>query len=68
MERFCPDAWLIESANPVFEGTTLLARGTKIKVVELCHGYLGYRHVVDALGLDLTQMNVQMADSITIFG
>jgi len=61
MERFCPDAWLIESANPVFEGTTLLARETKIKVVGLCHGHLGYRHVVDALELDPTQVNVQMA-------
>ena len=28
MERICPDAWLIMSGNPVFEGCTLLTRET----------------------------------------
>ena len=26
MERLCPDAWLIQSGNPVFDGCTLMTR------------------------------------------
>lgn len=34
MERICPDAWLIQSSNPVYDGVTLLTRETKVKVVD----------------------------------
>ena len=61
MEDLCPDAWLIETANPVFEGTTLLSRETKVKVVGVCHGHLAYGKLVDALNLDVKEVEVEMA-------
>ncbi|MFN8519701.1 MAG: alpha-glucosidase/alpha-galactosidase [Chloroflexota bacterium] len=52
MERLCPDAWLLQSGNPVFEGCTLMTRQTSIKVIGICHGYQDYRVVGRFLGLD----------------
>ncbi|WP_186446043.1 family 4 glycosyl hydrolase [Paenibacillus cremeus] len=52
VERICPNAWLIQSANPVFEGCTLMHRETKVKVLGLCHGHYGYQHIARVLGLD----------------
>ncbi|MGB3305591.1 MAG: hypothetical protein WBA63_05350 [Thermomicrobiales bacterium] len=52
MERICPDAWLVQSGNPVFEGCTLMTRKTGVKVVGLCHGHYGYRKIAQTLGLD----------------
>ncbi len=52
MERICPDAWLLQSGNPVFEGCTLMTRETGVKVVGLCHGHDGYRKIARVLGLD----------------
>lgn len=51
MERLCPDAWLLQVANPVFEGCTLVHRETNIRVVGLCHGINGFRTIADILGL-----------------
>ena len=59
MERICPDAWLIQSSNPVFDGCTLMTRETDIKVVGLCHGHHGYRFITDVLGLDLAHVECQ---------
>ena len=61
MEDLCPDAWLIETANPVFEGTTLIARETKINVVGVCHGHLGYQKIAGTLGLKLEDVHVEIA-------
>jgi alpha-galactosidase len=52
MEQICPDAWLIQSGNPVYEGCTLMTRETGIKVCGLCHGHYGVHHVAQTLGLD----------------
>ncbi|MCX7670363.1 MAG: alpha-glucosidase/alpha-galactosidase, partial [Anaerolineae bacterium] len=52
MERICPDAWLLQAGNPVFDGTTLMSRETSIKVCGLCHGHYGYRAIARFLGLD----------------
>jgi alpha-galactosidase len=52
MERLCPDAWLIQSGNPVFEGCTLMTRETSIKVLGLCHGHFGVYEMARVLGLD----------------
>jgi|DewCreStandDraft_1066081.scaffolds.fasta_scaffold00342_3 alpha-galactosidase len=52
MERICPNAWLIQSGNPVFDGCTLLTRETSIKVIGLCHGHYGYLDICKVLGLD----------------
>jgi alpha-galactosidase len=52
IERICPDAWLIQSANPVFTGSTMMIRETGVKVCGLCHGHYGYRSVAETIGLD----------------
>ncbi len=49
----CPDAWLINVANPVLAGTVLMGRKyPKLKFVSLCHGYLGVYEIINVLGLD----------------
>jgi alpha-galactosidase len=52
MEELCPEAWYIQSANPVFDGTTLLTRESDIRCVGLCHGYLGVYGLARTIGLD----------------
>ncbi len=52
MEQLCPDAWLIQAGNPVFDGTTLVTRETSINMVGLCHGHYGYRTIARTLGLE----------------
>jgi alpha-galactosidase len=52
MEALCPDAWLIQSGNPVFDGTTLMTRLTRTKIIGLCHGHYGYLEVARVLGLE----------------
>ena len=52
MECICPDAWILLAGNPVFDGTTLMARETGIKVCGLCHGHYGYREIARTIGLD----------------
>lgn len=59
IEDYSPDAWLLLLANPVFEGTTLLSRETKVKVIGLCHGHLGYQEMAEVLGLDLKNVEVE---------
>ena len=61
VEEICPDAWLIQAANPVFEGTTLMTRSTKAKVVGVCHGHSGYTDVLRTLGLRQEDVEVNMA-------
>ncbi|MBO9341864.1 MAG: alpha-glucosidase/alpha-galactosidase, partial [Roseiflexus sp.] len=59
MERICPNAWLIQSGNPVFEGCTLMTRETGIKVCGLCHGHYGVYAIAMTLGLDLHKITWQ---------
>lgn len=59
MEAICPDAWLIQSGNPVFDGTTLMTRQTKTKVIGLCHGHYGYLGICNVLGLDPAKVTWQ---------
>jgi alpha-galactosidase len=60
VERTCPNAWLLQIANPVFEGCTLIHRETNVQVVGLCHGHYGYRNVARVLGLELEHVSAQM--------
>jgi alpha-galactosidase len=60
MERICPNALLMQSANPVFEGCTAMHRETNINVLGLCHGHYGYRKVAQVLGLDPAHVSAQM--------
>src|SRR5215472_5532062 len=52
VERICPDAWVIQSGNPVFDGCTLMHRETNAKIIGLCHGHYGYLAMCVAMGLD----------------
>ncbi|MFZ4658017.1 MAG: alpha-glucosidase/alpha-galactosidase [Caldilineaceae bacterium] len=56
MEETCPDAWLIQSGNPVYEGCTLMTRETDIKVCGLCHGHYGVYEMARVLGLQINDM------------
>ena len=60
IKEICPNAWLLQSGNPVFEGCTLMHRAVGIKVIGLCHGHYGYKHVAQVLGLDLSEVTAQM--------
>ena len=51
IEAVCPDAWLIQSGNPVREGSPLITRYTNVKYIGLCHGHYGYRSIAAVLGL-----------------
>jgi alpha-galactosidase len=59
MQRICPNAWLIQLGNPVFEGCTLIARETDLKVCGLCHGYQGYREIASTIDIDPDQATWQ---------
>ena len=60
MEEICPDAWLLQASNPVFDGCTLMTRETKLKIVGLCHGHYGYRRIAQVLGLDVNKVTAEM--------
>jgi alpha-galactosidase len=60
IKEHAPNAWLIESANPVFEGCTLMYREFGIKVLGLCHGHYGYREIADVLGLAREHVTANM--------
>jgi alpha-galactosidase len=61
VEEICPDAWLLQAANPVFEGTTLISRETKAKVVGVCHGHFSYVDILKAIGLSRKDVDVTVA-------
>ena len=61
MEKICPDAWLIQSANPVFNCCTLVTRENSIKVCGLCHGHYGYREIAETVGIDPGRVTWQAA-------
>lgn len=59
IERICPNAWLIQSANPVFEGCSLMYRETKLNILGLCHGHYGYLEIAKVLGLEPEHVTAQ---------
>ena len=62
IEKLSPKAWLIQAANPVFEGTTLIRRMVpSVKVVGFCHGYHGVYKIAEALKLDVSKLDWQVA-------
>ena len=61
MENLSPNAWLLQAANPVFEGTTLISRTSKIKMVGFCHGHYAVNDMIDALGLEKEKVDWQVA-------
>jgi len=61
MEKLCPEAWLLQTANPVFEVTQLLTQTTRAKVIGFCHGFSGVFEVFRALGLEPQEVDWQVA-------
>lgn len=61
IEKLSPNAWYLQAANPVFEGTTLVTRTSSIKAVGFCHGHLALKEVFDTLGLEHNKVDWQVA-------
>jgi len=61
MEEICPNAWMMQTANPIFEVTTLLRRNSKIKVAGFCPGYHAVHHLMFAVGLSPAEVDFQVA-------
>ncbi|KLO22009.1 alpha-glucosidase [Marinitoga sp. 1197] len=61
MERFSPNAWLIQGANPVFEITTLISRESSIKIIGICHGHYGIEDIIKNLNIDKNKVSWQVA-------
>ena len=61
IEKICPDAWLIQTANPVFEITQLIKRLTNVKVVGFCHGVEGFFEILKALEIEEKNTDWQVA-------
>ncbi len=62
--KICPDAWLIQSGNPVFDGCTLMTRETGIQVCGLCHGHYGVYEIARTLGLKNPEQIVWQAPGL----
>lgn len=60
MEELCPEAWLVQTANPVFDGTNYLTRYTPVKAVGVCHGHFQAYRVAEIMGLDLEKVTAEM--------
>ena len=60
IESISPESTLIQSANPVFEGCTLMTRETKTRVIGLCHGHYGYHEIAKVLGLEIQDVEANM--------
>lgn len=60
VERISPNAWFMQVSNPVFEGTNLIARETRLKVAGFCHGAQGYKDIVRVLRLNPEDVEVQV--------
>ena len=51
MERFCPNAWLLQVANPIISGITLLGRRfPRLRAIGICHGYAAFYQIVEKMG------------------
>jgi len=60
IEAICPDAQLIETANPVFEGTNYITRYSKVKTVGVCHGHYCAFDMAEILGLEREHVTVEV--------
>ncbi len=59
MERLCPDAWYIQSSNPMTSGITLVNRAAPVRAVGLCHGINAVNHIARTIGLDPEKVSAQ---------
>ncbi len=61
VEDICPDAWMMQISNPVFDITTLIHRQRKVKVAGFCDGFVGIYRLMMALGLSPADVYFQVA-------
>lgn len=62
MQNICPDAYLLEVANPIYEVCTLLRREyPKIKTIGFCDEYIGIYPLMMTLGLSPAEVDFQVA-------
>ncbi len=60
--NICPNAYYIMVANPVQGGVTYLARKYKnAKIIGMCHGYTGVYRIIEAMGLDKSKLDFEIA-------
>jgi alpha-galactosidase/6-phospho-beta-glucosidase family protein len=59
IQRLCPDAWYIQSANPMVSGITLVNRVADINAVGLCHGIADVGRISKEIGLDPSKVTAQ---------
>ncbi len=53
MQRLCPDAWLLNLSNPMNQIVRAIHQTSRIKVIGLCHEYMGFMKTVETmLGLE----------------
>jgi alpha-galactosidase/6-phospho-beta-glucosidase family protein len=61
MGELCPGAWLINVTNPLSTAVKAVASLTKTKVIGLCDGSLGHRHLIaDAYGAEPSQVSFDL--------
>jgi len=62
MEEICPDAFLLQVANPIFEVASLLRKEkSKIKAIGFCDEYIGIYPFMMALGLSPADVEFQVS-------
>ncbi|MEJ5229104.1 MAG: alpha-glucosidase AglA [Pseudothermotoga sp.] len=61
IEKYSPKAWLMQTANPVFEITQLVRRLTNANIIGFCHGVAGVYEVCKTLGLAIEEVDWQVA-------
>jgi alpha-galactosidase len=53
--------WLLQAANPVFEGTTLIHRQTSTNMVGFCHGHHEVKQLAEAIKVPFWEIEWQVA-------
>jgi alpha-galactosidase len=61
VEKYSPSAYILQTANPVFEITQLVLRKTNAKIIGFCHGYGGVFDIIETLNLDPNKVDWQVA-------
>ncbi|MBO3800487.1 MAG: alpha-glucosidase/alpha-galactosidase [Candidatus Brockarchaeota archaeon] len=61
IKEMAPNAYLMQTANPVFEITQAVTRWMNVKIVGFCHGVAGVYEVFRRLGLDTEEVDWQVA-------
>ncbi len=61
MEKLAPNAWLMQTANPVFDITQIVVKQTSAKIIGFCHGVAGVYEVFRVLNLEPSEVDWQVA-------